>query len=380
MRRTQVDLVVVGLGVMGAATLREAAGRGKRVVGIEQFAPGHTRGSSHGRSRAHSLFYADDYLELALRAREGWLSIQQRAGGTLFYPCGMLVWDSPGASEFEATLAAFAAKGVNHSVLSPAEVTRRFPILALPPGSTACLMPDAGFLDADVCVASLVEQARADGALTHYGQRVTRIDLDGALPRVITESSTYACERLVVTPGPWAGQLLADCGWPFVVTLQNVFNFLPSDPGAYGPDVLPVLGDRITGEYSFPMHVPGIKVAQSAFGPAADPEAVRPEPPAQESMDLGRWLHTVLPGLSARPLGGVACLYTVTPDRGFILSRHPSHAAVVVGAGFSGRGFKFAPAIGRLLADMALRDAPAPAFLSPDRFFTPSASLWASGK
>jgi sarcosine oxidase len=365
---THVELLVVGLGVMGAATLQAATSRSNNVLGLDQFAAGHTRGSSHGTSRALNLFYPDEYLDLALRARGRWLVIQERSTHTLLYPCGMLVWDHPTATEFQATLAAFEAMGMPHAVLSPREVARQFPILDPPAESTACWMPTAGFLDADRCVESLLDQARAAGATTHFNQQVAQIDLDGDRPRVITATEVYDCQRLVLTAGPWAPELLHGCGWPMVVTRQNVFNFRPSAPEHYTADILPVLGDRITHEYSFPMHAGAIKVAQSAFGPPADPNQTPPQPPAEESEALSAWLHRVLRGLSARPLGGVACLYTVTPDQGFILARHPAHTAVVIGAGFSGRGFKFAPEIGWLLAEMALIDRDPPAFLSPTRF------------
>jgi len=364
----EVELLVVGLGVMGAAVAREAARRGHQTIGLEQFSSGHTRGSSHGRSRAHSLFYQAPYLDFAVRARESWLDIQQESDARLVYSCGMLVWDAPTAAEFTTTLAGFGAAGLPHVVLAPAEVARQFPLLALPPDSSACWMPEAGFLDADVCLASLVEQARAAGADLRFQQPVTHIDLDGDRPRVVTTAGDLLCQRLVVTPGPWAGDLLRDCGWPLAVTRQNVFNFSPARPERYLPDALPVLGDRITGEYSFPQHIPGIKVAQSALGPVTDPDQPQPAPSADESALLGSWLHRVLPEVAATPLGGTSCLYTVTPDRGFIVGRHPAHAGIVVGAGFSGHGFKFAPVIGQILAELALLDAPAPAFLSPTRF------------
>ncbi|MBV9356580.1 MAG: FAD-dependent oxidoreductase [Chloroflexi bacterium] len=365
---THVELLVVGLGVMGAATLQAAAPHARSIVGFEQFSAGHTRGSSHGASRALNLFYPDEYLGLALRARERWLVIQERSADRLFYPCGMLVWDLPNDPDFRATLAAFERTGFPHAVLSPVEVTRQFPILETPAESAACWMPTAGFLDADRCVDNLLQQARADGATVHFNQKVIEIDLDRDTPRVISPTEVYDCERLVITAGPWAPELLRACGWPMVVTRQNVFNFRPGAPERYTTDVLPVLGDRITHEYCFPLHAGSIKVADSALGPPTDPNQVPSHLPEEESDALSAWLHRVLPGLSAQALGGISCLYTVTPDLGFILGRHPAHAAVVIGAGFSGRGFKFAPEVGRLLAEMALMDYDPPAFMSPARF------------
>src|SRR5262249_35778350 len=123
------------------------------------------------------------------------------------------------------------------------------------------------------------------------------------------------------------------------------------------------------------IHAGAIKVANSALGPPTDPNQVPSQPPDEESDALSAWLHRVLPGLSARALGGISCLYTVTPDLGFILARHPAHAAVVIGAGFSARGFKFAPEVGRLLAEMALMDHDPPAFMSPARLIRRTGSV-----
>jgi glycine/D-amino acid oxidase-like deaminating enzyme len=280
----------------------------------------------------------------------------------------MLVWDRPVSPDFDATLAAFQEAGLDHALLSPADVKARFPLLSLPAESRVCWMPDAGFLDADLCVAALIERAQTGGAEIVFHQQVARIDLSGTRPLVHTATTAYRCDGLIVTPGPWAGTLLQECGWPLTVTRQNVFHVRPRDPERYGPASIPVLGDRISGEYSFPVYDSTIKVAQSAIGPTTDPEARQPEPSQGEGDRLAAWLGQVLPGMVAEPLGGVPCFYTLTPDRGFIVTRHPHHGRVVVGAGFSGHGFKFAPEIARILVDLLCDERDGPDFLAPARF------------
>jgi sarcosine oxidase len=238
-------------------------------------------------------------------------------------------------------------------VLDPGAVARRFPRLRIPDGTLACLLPDAGFLDADLCVAELLATATRHGATVHAPAPALHLDLGGRRPVVVGADRAWRCESLVLAPGPWAPRLLADTGWPLRPTLQYTCYFEPASPGRYGPGELPVLGDRTTGNYSFPRHGPGIKAAVDRPGPPASPDEPQPPVPAEEVATLRGWLGGLLPGSHPRPLHGSACFYTMTPDRDFIVGRHPRHDRVAVAAGCSGHGFKFGIALGQALAAIA---------------------------
>ncbi len=366
--RREVDALVVGLGVIGAATAYSLARAGRRVLGIDRFVPPHTRGSSHGPSRAHSLFYSAPYLAMAIKAREGWLELEAERFPGLFHESGMLVYDHPGAEEFRKVVRALARAGVPHDLMSPAEVRKRFTDIRLVPGSLACLMPSAGFLDADRCVSALLEAARRRGAEIVTGVVVERIGLDGERPVAVTADVDFEAESIALCPGAWAQELLADLGWPLRVSLQNTYQFATHDDARYVSGHVPVLGDRIQDVYCFPVYQGAIKVAFSRLGPETSAESVKPAPGEPESSELAGWLRSTFAGLKVRALGGASCMYTLTPDRGFIVAQHPKHLRVVVGAGFSGHGFKFAPVIGELLASLANGLGPGMETFDPARF------------
>jgi sarcosine oxidase len=253
---------------------------------------------------------------------------------------------------FARTVVALERQAIEHHVLDPAAVARRFPPVRTPDGTLACHMPAAGFLDADRCVAALLQAACAAGAEILPPTSVQGLDLGAELPLVIAPERAWRCERLVIAPGPWALELLADCAWPLQPTRQYTWYFAPQPSGRCGPERIPVLGDRVTGVYSFPEHAGGIKVALDHPGPPTSPDEVQP-PPAPEHVGMLRtWLNGILPGSSLRSVGGETCFYTMTPDRDFVIGRHPRHERAVVAAGFSGHGFKFGAVVGRILAEL----------------------------
>jgi len=365
------EYLVLGLGVMGAATLYHLAKSGHRVAGLDRFPSPHLQGSSHGRSRALSLYYGSPYLEMAMAGRQGWQDLEQESGRRLFYPSGMIIFDRSTSPDLHVAAMALQEQEIEHHLLTPQEVEARFPRLHAPQNSVACYMPLAGFIDADLCVQTLLGCAIQCGARVYEPGQVESIDLGEHRPLVCSRSRAYRTDALIVTPGPWAQSLLPDCRFPLQVTRQNTFYFQPERDSRYRPDDVPVVGDRLADIYCFPAHGRGIKVASSSIGPATSPDEDQPDPGDGESRMLQTWLGQIMPGVRARPLGGSSCFYTMTPDKDFIIGFHPRHKRVVVGAGFSGHGFKFAPVVGRILADLAMRgasDVPLDTF-SPLRFY-----------
>lgn len=348
-----VEYLVLGLGVMGSATLYHLAKAGHSAAGLDRFRSPHLHGSSHGRSRALSLYYGSPYLELALAGREGWQDLERESGRRLFYPSGMIVFDRSISPDLHAAATAMQAMDIEYYILTPLETGARFPCLSVPTDLVAFYMPLAGFIDADEGVRTLLESAIQYGARVYPPDRIDGLDLDGPKPLARASKCTYRADTLIVTPGPWAPDLLRDCHFPLHVTRQNTFYFRPAHPARYGHDHVPVVGDRVADVYCFPVHGPGIKVAFSSIGPITTPDEHQPDAGESEAGALQAWLDRTMPGVEAQTLGGSSCFYTMTPDKDFIIGLHPHHRRVVVGAGFSGHGFKFAPAVGRLLADLA---------------------------
>ncbi len=352
---SSADFVVVGLGGMGSAALYHLARRGAAAVGIEQHRIGHALGSSHGHSRAYRNFYHDAiYVEMAEAALPLWRELEARSGEKLLTLTGLLQFGRSGSESLERKIGVMEALGRAHERLSAAEVAARFPALRLPEESAACLTPLGGFLDAGRCVLAHLRQARALGAEIHEEVRVEGVSLRGERPLVETSAGRYECQKLIITPGPWAAAVLEELALPLEVTRQQKFYFLPEDRAAYQPGCLPVYGDVETQFYGFPDYGPGMKVADDGLGEVTSADGVDRTLDEEKREELRRWLESIMPGGGFSYVAGATCMYTMTPDRDFLIGPHPGNGNVLVGAGFSGHGFKFSTLVGDILAGLAV--------------------------
>ena len=348
------DCLVLGLGAMGSATLYHLARQGHNAMGIDQFEPGHVWGSSHGHSRAFRVFYRDPlYTELAQAALPHWQELQATSRVPLIHLCGFLAFATPDNRMMEDHLTAIRQSEAPFELLTPAEVTSRFPALQIPAGSRVCFTPQAGFLDADRCVATHLSEAKRLGARIHGQVAVEHIELGRGHTIVRTSAGDFRANRLVMTAGPWTRQCLPELTLPLTVTRQQKFYFQPSSPAALEPTSLPVYADYDTRYYGFPLHGPGVKVADDTRGAETDPDRIDRRIDHQEGERLGNWLASLLPQQTFKLLSGSTCMYTETPDQDFLIGRHPRQPGIIVGAGFSGHGFKFSTLIGLMLAQLA---------------------------
>jgi len=351
----QVDSLVVGLGAMGSATLYHLARMGQHAVGIEQFRTGHELGSSHGHSRAFRVFYRDPlYTELAAAALPLWQDLQAAATEPLLSLCGFLAFARTGNPLFERNLAAIRHSQADFELLTSRDITARFPALEISDSHTACFTPQAGFLDASRCVTAHLAGATGLGATVHQQVCVERIETIGARTIVHTTAGDFRTRRLILTAGPWAADLLSPLQLPLTVTRQQKFYFQPTCPAALRPDVLPVYADYDTRFYGFPMHGPGLKVADDTRGRQTHPDRVDRTTERAAEVPLSNWLKNLMPQHEFQFLEASTCLYTGTPDLDFLIGPHPNHPGILAGAGFSGHGFKFSTLIGLILAQLAV--------------------------
>jgi sarcosine oxidase len=330
------EVVVVGAGINGLATACALARRGVDVLLVEQFRIGHTRGSSHGRSRIFRLAYAEPHwVRLAREAFGGWRDLEAETGASVLELHGLLELVRPGE---DGSRAALEECRVPFEVLSAREAGERFPV-AVPDGFAAIFQPEAGIARAD-----LAQQAFL-ASLSSHGGRVleeTRIE----------SLAEVDAQAVVVTAGSWARPLLAREGieLPVVVTRETVgyFRLESERPVPSVVDLKP--GARGHGTYA--LHDPhyGLKIGIHMSGQVTDPdEDGEPEP---ELVELAReavvrWF----PAADPEPAQVDTCLYTTTDDEQFVLERH---GRIVVGSACSGHGFKFAPAVGERLAELTL--------------------------
>ncbi len=360
MNRYETDTAVLGLGAMGCASLYHLALRGIPALGIEQFPLGHERGSTHGPSRVFRPFYGNPlYVEMVRAAQVQWQDLEQRAQTKLLRLCGQVVLAQPENVLFQEGLMALRQTREAHEVLTKVQMSKRFPMLQLPSGYIACWVPRAGFLEPDRALKTLVSEARKAGASILASQKAVGLDPQGDCLEVATEESRILCRRLICTGGSWTASLLPALALNLKVTRQQKFHFRSPNLEALHPDRLPVYVDCDKGYYGFPVWRGVLNVADDNWGDFVEPDAVDQEPDPEVKENLMRWVASLFPNREWEHIHTETCLYTNTPDDDFILDRHPDLPNVVIGAGFSGHGFKFAPFIGKLLVQLALEETPA---------------------
>jgi sarcosine oxidase len=320
-------VAVVGAGVMGCAAAWALAARGADVVVYEQFELDHARGSSHGRTRIFRLAYPEaEWVELATEALAGWRDLEREAGTQLLELHGLLEVCS---SEVATSRDVLAAQGIEHRLLDAAAARKHG--VAVPRGWATLWQPEAGVVRADLARRAFLAAARVR---VEIGSRIASVDEVDA-------------DVVVVTVGPWVTKLVPDV--PVRVTRETIAYF--ARHGAPSPSIVE-LDEETRHHAMYALHDPvhGLKAGAHHAGDVADPDVEQP-PDAELVAAIAAWVRERLPDVDPEPLGAETCLYTTTPDESFVLERR---GRVVVGSPCSGHGFKFAPAIGRRLADLAL--------------------------
>ncbi|MFO0973552.1 MAG: N-methyl-L-tryptophan oxidase [Phycisphaerae bacterium] len=363
MQGDHFDDIVLGVGAMGSAACVHLARRGRRVLGLEQFDIAHDQGSSHGRSRVIRKAYFEDprYVPLLLRAYDLWRELETdwvRArpadAEPLLHITGGLNIGPPSHPAIAGVLASVQQHELAHERLSAADVCRRHPALQPAPDDVAIFEADAGFVLPEAGIRAHAALARLAGADIRTRQRVTAVSIDAAPIRVATASGEFTAERLIIAGGAWL-PALAPGLFSLRVERQVQFWFQPREPALFTPARLPVfihfLADR--SYYGIPATGGGVKVCRHHGGATVTPESVdRVARPADEA-DVRAYLRAHLPAADGPLLDALVCLYTHPPDENFILGPHPRNPRVLIAGGFSGHGYKFAPVIGEILADLA---------------------------
>jgi sarcosine oxidase len=360
------DVIVVGLGAMGSATLFHLARAGHRVLGLDQFAAGHQRGSSHGDSRIIREQYFEQplYVPLVQRAHGLWRELEVLTGRSLMTTTGGLMIGPRDGTVVTGTLRSATEHGLPHALLTAAEVQDRFPAFHMTADLVAVFDPRAGVLDADGCNAAHIDAARRAGADVRFDEPVLSWEPDGAGVRVTTARGAYAADRLLLSGGAWTSGLLRDWTLPLTIERQVVFWLDPADPdGVFDPARFPIYAyEYRPGDicYGFPTLPRGTKASVMHDGDiVARPENVRREVHGREVDALRQALAPILPALARAPVRASAvCLFTNTPDHDFVIDWHPRHSQVLVSSPCSGHGFKFASAIGEMQAALLAGGTP----------------------
>jgi sarcosine oxidase len=356
------DVVVIGLGAIGGAALRDLAGRGIRVAGIDRFAPPHQHGSSHGETRMIRLGYFEhpSYVPLLRRTYALWREIEAAAGRPLLHMTGIAEIGPPDGAVVAGTLLASRQHALPHEMLGAAEVMRRFPAFQIPSHFAGVVQPDGGFVAIEPAIEAMLALAGRAGADIRLGETVRSIAQRSGAVRIETDRDTIEAEQAIVAAGPWLKQLLPDMPAPLRVTRQAVAWFAPREPAAFALGRFPVflLESRYGVHYGFPAFGRNaVKIAKHHHADeATDPDLCERSVSAIDQALIRPAIADHIPAANGALLDARTCLYTMTPDGDFIIDRLPHAPNVIVASVCSGHGFKFAPVAGEVLADLVAND------------------------
>ena len=351
------DVIVLGGGTMGTAAAWALGKRGLKTLLLEQFHHVHDQGSHGGETRVIRHAYAEspEYVPLVRRADQLWQELQTSVGEQVLVRCGGLELAAPGFAHARAARASADAHGLSYEWLTPEEVVSRWPAFRVPEDWDALYSPDSGFLLTEGALRRMADAARALGATileqtqaVGWGAELEHVWVDTPVDR-------YEADALIVTAGAWATKSIADLDLPIRLLRKTLWWQEVVDPRQFEPERFPVfITDSPAGEiYGFPVYgAPALKIANHAGGELVDLETVDRSTRPGENRDCLELAAQVLPGVTSRVMKSAVCLYAMTPDTDFIVDRHPLLSRVAIGAGFSGHGFKFAPAIGELLTEL----------------------------
>ncbi|KAL2206973.1 putative FAD dependent oxidoreductase [Sarocladium strictum] len=369
----EFDVAVVGLGVLGSAAAFHASLKGAKVIGLEQYDFGNVHGASHDTSRIVRTSYGSpEYVALARAAYKDWAHLEEATGmemltitgGVVFFPktvskdastqveAGSFA-ESMTAKEFIRSL---DENQISYELLSPVEANARWPQFSVPAGVDTVYTADSGIVHAARSVSAMQHQARAHGAVLKEHTRVDRLVPHTTGVMVETSRGRFHAKKVILTPDAWANSLLKPLGAeiPLTVMQEQVTYFKPDKVEAFAPDKFPVwiwAGSQYY--YGFPTYgEPTVKIGQDMACNYMTPEERTFEPSPKILSDTEKLTDTLIPG-RGKALRTVTCQYAITPDRQFIISPLAQHKDIILGLG-GGHAFKFAPAIGRVLAELAI--------------------------
>ncbi|WP_162094928.1 N-methyl-L-tryptophan oxidase [Pseudomonas chlororaphis] len=372
MQTPEFDVVVVGLGAMGAATLYQLAKRGVKVAGIDRFAPPHDQGSSHGDTRITRQAVGEGaaYVPLAIRAQQIWRELEAQLDvpteQPLFEQCGVLVMTSSatpsgqdGTPDFtENTLALARQFGIAHEVLDAAQIRQRFPQFApIHDSALGYFEPGGGYVRPERCIDAQLSLARQLGATLITGETVLGIKNEQDLVQITSQHRRITAAKVVVCAGMWSSQLL---GAPFDKLLrvcrQTLYWYQLAEPVIFPEHSPSFIVHGASDEqtcYGFPP-IPGegsMKIATEQYSETSTPDSLDRQVSAAQSEAMYRDLVLAnIAGVTPQLVKSAVCAYTVTPDSHFIIDEHPRLANVTVVSACSGHGFKHSAAIGEALA------------------------------
>jgi sarcosine oxidase len=365
--------IVIGLGAMGSAATYQLAKKGNKVLGIDQFSPPHTYGSSHGDTRItrQAIGEGSEYVPLVLRSYDIWKEIERETGKKVLTVTGGLIMTSVegvirhGSNFFNQTVASAEKYGIVHHLLDADEIRKQFPQFKLKGNEKGYFEEKAGFLRPELCIDAQLELAQRYGASLAFNEKVLAFSVSNKDTVLVkTDKGDYEAEKAVISAGPWVTQFLGEkYSQSFTINRQVLYWFdVEGSISQFEAPNFPIwiweVGMTIEElMYGFPAidgaHG-GVKIAFEQYKTTTTPDTVSREVSKQEIEEMyKRYVQPHFVGLNEKCVKAVTCLYTVTPDHKFVIEAHPEFPQVIVASPCSGHGFKHSAAIGEILAQLA---------------------------
>jgi sarcosine oxidase len=361
MRRTY-EVIVVGCGGIGSAAAYWLARRaGRDVLAIEQFSLGHERGSSQDHSKIIRRSYHDpNYTALAGPNYELWAEVTEESGLQLIVKSGGLdleLLGTTGPKDLTHCAASMAEQGVPFEELSAQDIMARWPQFTLPDDARGLYQTDSGLIDAKKANGAHIALALLHGATILDNLPVRDLRPNGDAVEVVTDDGVFVAGHVVIAAGAWTNNLLGHVGvrWPLTVTQEQVTYFATPHIREFSPDRFPIWIWRAPEEfYGFPVYGEvATKAGQDAGGEEVTAETRTFDPDVRARERLTRFLESYIPRFLGPELFTKTCLYTMPPDRHFVIDHVPGQANITVAAD-AGHAFKFATLIGRIMSQLAL--------------------------
>jgi len=367
------DTIVLGLGAMGSATVYQLAKRGNKVLGIDQFAPPHIYGSSHGDTRItrQAIGEGEQYTPLALRSYEIWQEIEQETGKKLLNITGGLIISSTAKTAithvenfFDNTITAAKKFNIRHEILDARQIREKFPQFNIQDNEIGYYEYNAGFLRPEACVGAQLALAEKHGASLYKNEKVLDFREKNGSILLKTNRGEYEANTLIVSAGPWIPTLLEESySKYFKIMPQVLFWFdVQGSIDQFTPEHFPVfiweLQGHPQGMYGFPAidgQHGGVKIASEQYATTTTADTVNREVTHEQIQEMYKnFVEPYFPSLQNTCIKAVTCLYTVTPDSHFVIATHPTYASVVIASPCSGHGFKHSAAIGEVLSQLVI--------------------------
>jgi len=357
---TTFDAVVLGLGANGSSAIYHLSKTGYNILGIDQFTPPHSHGSSHGQSRIIRSAYHENplYVPFVKEAYNLWYEIEKKSCKKLLLKTGGIILGGEDSAVIRGAKLSAETHEVSNEYLDNNFIKNNF--LALKPSNDtiAVFDKDAGILFPEECIKAYLGEAQKNGALLHYNERVIRIIPDENSIKIITDKNTYQAAKLIISAGAWLNGLMPELHLPLTIERQVLYwlkNKNKEKQQYFSPDNLPVyIWEYLPGQifYGFPDLGDGIKIAFYHGGETVSPETLTPYVSEQEINSMIEVAEKYL-DIETMFNYSATCMYTNTPDQNFIIDSHPQNENIIIASPCSGHGFKFSSLTGKILCDMA---------------------------